>query len=266
MDLNGAVAVVTGAGGGIGAAMVGELLGIGARVVGLDVDAGALAALASGVDRTRQSDLLCVHCDITNADSCSRAVEQVIAHFGHIHALINNAGITHWGTCAETPLRTVQRVMDVNFFGAVRCTKAALPHLIERKGIIVVISSVAGFAPLVCRSSYAASKHALHGYFDTARTELADAGVDVLIVCPSFTKTAIMNKTTGALEDATWRRKTPGGEATPQSVARSVVEATVERRKLAVLSPVGKAAWWLSRLAPSVYARLMLATQRKNEP
>ena len=92
----------------------------------------------------------------------------------------------------------IRRVMEVNFFGAVHCTRAALGDLVRTRGLIVAISSVAGFSPLIARTGYAASKHALHGFFDSLRTELVDSGVDALLVCPAFIATGIERNALGA--------------------------------------------------------------------
>jgi NAD(P)-dependent dehydrogenase (short-subunit alcohol dehydrogenase family) len=148
--------------------------------------------------------------------------------------------------------------MDVNFFGAVDCTRAALPSLARRRGRIVVISSVAGFAPLLGRSGYCASKHALHGLYDTLRGELAGEGVSVTLVCPGFTATRIeQNALDGGGAPAAHAQSRVGRVASPEQVAEAIHLATLRRRRLAVLGGVGHATRLLVRVWPGLYDRLM---------
>ena len=172
--------------------------------------------------------------------------------------LIANAGIAHRSAFADTQVDVLRRVMDVNFFGAVHCTHAALPSLRQRRGMVVAISSVAGFSPLIGRTGYAASKHALHGFFDSLRTEVQDDGVDVLIVCPSFIDTGIDRAALGADgQPAAQSRTTTGATTQPEEVAAAILQAAQQRRQLLLFSFTAKAAWWLSRLWPTRYAAVM---------
>ncbi len=186
--LAGKVALVTGAGSGIGRALALELAARGARLALLD-------HAAPGIDETLallpHADARAFVCDVRDPARCEAVVAEVLAALGGVDVLINNAGISAHGLAEQTTLEVLRRVMDVNFHGAVHCTLAALPSLRARRGRVAVMSSVAGFAPLIGRSAYAASKHALHGWFDTLRAELAGSGVDVMMVCPSFVNTAI---------------------------------------------------------------------------
>jgi len=129
--------------------------------------------------------------DVADDADCVRAVGDCIARYGRLDVLVANAGISHRSAFASTDAAVIRRVMEVNFFGAVNCTRAALPHLRSVRGAIVAVSSVAGYSPLVARTGYAASKHALHGFYDSLRAELAEDGVDVTLVCPSFVATGI---------------------------------------------------------------------------
>ena len=117
---------------------------------------------------------------------------------------------------------------------------------------------MAGFSPLIGRTGYAASKHALHGFFDSLRTEVQDDGVDVLIVCPSFIDTGIARAALGADgQPATQARKTTGQTIQPAEVATAILQAAQQRRQLLLFSFTAKAAWWLSRLWPTRYAAIM---------
>lgn len=259
------VVVITGGAGGIGAALARAFLREGARIALLDVDGAQLGS----VERALGSSPVSTHeVDIRDADACDAAMRDVCTRWGGIDVLINNAGVSHRSCFEETSLDVIRRVMDVNFFGAVHCTRAALDSLVARRGTIAVMSSVAGFAPLVGRTGYSASKHALHGFFDSLRTELACRGVHVMMVCPSFTKTELERSAlSGAgtsLGDGP--RAVAGRVLSPDEVAAAVVEGVAKRRRLLVPSTVSHSSWWLSRLAPRIYERLMLRSQRAEFP
>ncbi len=197
-------------------------------------------------------------CDVTSTEECASALAAVCEEMGGVDVLVNNAGQTHLSHFADTDVDVLRKVMDVNFFGAANCTKAALPSLIERRGQIVVLSSVAGFAPLGGRCGYAASKHALHGLFESMRAELQPKGVHVMMVCPGFTDTGIgRNALGGDGGPATAKRTTTGTPAPPERVAEAIYRGVLRRRRMLVLSAVGKASRLVSRLAPSLYERLM---------
>ncbi|HEY6004068.1 MAG TPA: SDR family oxidoreductase [Anaeromyxobacter sp.] len=253
------VVVVTGAASGIGRAVAQRFAEDGARVALLDVDA---AGLDQAVDELRAAGALVTahRCDVRDVDQCRAAIEAVLANAGGIDVLVNNAGIAHRSLFADTDPAVIRRVMDVNFFGAVNCTAAALSSVRARRGMIVAISSVAGFAPLVGRSGYAASKHALHGFFESLRAELAGTGTGVLLVCPSFVRTGIdAHALSGDGGLAGTGKQTVGRVSPPRAVAGALFEAVSRRDELLVLSPIGKASYWLSRLAPATYARVMRA-------
>lgn len=247
--------VITGAAGGLGAALVKAFLREGAHVAALDRDAAALVALRGSL---ASDQLLIVPCDVTDEAACSNAIQLVCHHWGGVDVLINNAGIAHRSLFADTQLDVLRRVMQVNFFGALHCTHSALPSLRARKGQIITISSVAGFAPLIGRTGYAASKHALHGFFDSLRTELEDEGVGVLLVCPSFIETGIDRAALGANgQPASQSRTTSGGQTQPDEVAQAILRAAQTNQRQLLFSRTSKLAWWLSRLWPARYAALM---------
>ena len=153
--------------------------------------------------------------------------------------------------------------MAVNYLGSLHCTKAALPSLLARQGQIAVISSVAGVAPLYGRSGYAAAKHALHGLFETLRTELAGTGVTVTIVCPGFTNTGIAHAALDGDGSLTkHRQSTVGKIATPQEVARALHRAVAQEKRLVVLSTVGKLTYLINKFWPAQYERIMLKSLR----
>ena len=182
------VVVITGGAGGIGAALGHAFSRGGARVALLDRDRAGLDRVVAELPMGRAMG---VPLDVCDEAACAAAMDEVCLAWGGIDVLVNNAGISHRSLFSDTDTSVLRRVMDVNFFGAVHCTAAALASIRARRGLIVAMSSVAGFAPLVGRTGYCASKHALHGFFDSLRTELRGDGVAVMMVCPSFIATQI---------------------------------------------------------------------------
>jgi len=249
--------VVTGAAGGIGAALARRFARDGARVALLDRDTEGAAGVARELG---EKAALALGCDVTSLADCKAAIDAIVSTWGGVDVLVNNAGITHVGLFRDTDVDVIRRVLDVNLLGAVHCTKAALPSLLDRSGQIVVTSSVAGFAPLATRSGYAASKHALHGFFDSLRAEHRRDGLRVLMVCPSFVDTAIGHNALG----------TGGGSASPEArtgvrspmppedLADAVVRAALRNRRLLLVSREARLAYWVARLLPALYERLML--------
>jgi len=253
---------LTGGAGGIGRALAARFARAGAKIVLLDVDAEGLAEAARELE-ARGHEVLAVQCDITRVEECRAAAERIEQRFGGVDVLINNAGLVHRSAFRDTDVEVFRRVMEVNYFGSVNVTKALLDGLVGRRGLIIVVSSIAGLSPLYGRSGYSASKHALHGLFESLRSELAGSGVDVLMVCPSFTRTAFEQRALDARGGRVRRgRSKLGTEATPESVAESVYRAALQRRRLLVLSPVGKLSIWLSRIAPGLHTHLMARALR----
>ena len=232
----------------------------GARLAA-DVDAAGARALAELV--RLGSEAVALDCDVRDEAACIRAIASVVERFGCVDVLVNNAGLTHRSAFADTDTAVLRRVMDVNFFGAVHCTKKALPSLVAQHGLVVAISSIAGLAPLYGRTGYAASKHAIQGFFASLRSELAPRGVDVLIVCPGFTATGIGVHALDADGQPTKHpQSTVGRVATPESVAEAVYGAAERSQRLLVLSTVGRVTWWLQRLSPALCERVMARSLR----
>jgi NAD(P)-dependent dehydrogenase (short-subunit alcohol dehydrogenase family) len=257
-DFAGKTVIVTGAAGGLGRALALRFAAAGANVAALDRDARALAAVVDDITATGRR-AIALPCDVTQAADCANAIAAVRRMFGGIDVVVNNAGITHRSALAGTDPAVIRRVMDVNFFGALHITHAALQDLLARRGMVIVISSVAGFAPLVARTGYAASKHALHGFFDSLRSEVEPAGVKVLLVCPSFIATGIeKNALAGDGSPARHPQAIVGRRATPEATAEKIFRAAGREQRLLLPDRVSLASWWVSRLAPRLYERLMV--------
>ncbi len=259
------VVVVTGGAGGIGRALARRWSIDGARIALLDLEPLELERATAEL-RATGADVIPLTVDITDYDACRRAIEDVVAALGRIDVLVNNAGAVHRSAFIDTDVEVYRKVMEVNFFGSLYCAKAALPFLLETGGLIVVTSSIAGVAPLYGRTGYAASKHALHGLFESARSELEGDGLRILMVCPGFTRSPFEQHAMGADgKPASTQRSVTGRLAEPAEVAQAVVCAAGDGRELLVLSFLGKLSYYLSRLAPGFYRRGMVRRLRRGD-
>lgn len=253
--------VITGGAGGLGLALAEAFGRTGAQVALLDIDR-TVHDRASELQEAGISTLG-VECDITDPDQCLAAMTTVRDRFGPVDVLVNNAGLTHRSAFVETDIEVYRRVMDVNYFGALHCTKEALDDLTRLRGLIITISSIAGLAPLLGRTGYSASKHALHGFFGSLRAELRPAGVRVLLVCPGFTATDFRFRALGGDGTVTDHPQSSVGKmAAPDQVAAAIVDGARRGRRLMVFSRTGRLSRWLSVLAPPVYERVMARALR----
>ncbi len=245
------VAVITGAAGGIGGAMLRRFQQQGYIVVGLDLP----HACPSGDPRF-------LGCDITDEAQVRTAFERVIAAHGRLDVLVNNAGISAIGALMDHDVATYRRVMEVNYIGALLCARTALPALAAAGGRIVVMSSVAGFAPVLGRPAYVGAKHAVTGLFTALRQELAPQGVSVTMVHPTF----VIGGMSEVDRAAGVERPVTGPEITPDDVARLVVRAVLDGRDLVLPGRTAKLAWWANRLSPRGYAWAMARRLRRSTP
>lgn len=258
------VVAITGASSGIGLELAlafakeGALVAVGARRRDLLNDVAARCREES------RDQALAYTLDVTNPESSKGFVQEVIDNFGKLDVLVVNAGITMDALSYETNLKVFRELMEVNYFGALHVTLPALPHLIQSKGILVVISSITGKRAVPSRSGYCASKFALHGFYETLRLELQDKGVQVLMVCPGFTDTEIKEKRRGK-EGTLVPNSVPDKYAMPANVvAQKTVQATASRKKELILSASGRFIVKLTRFCPGIADQLTLKVMRKN--
>lgn len=258
--LEGKNVIITGGGGGLGAALGREFGFAGSNVALLDIDFEAAVLAADQIERGTTT---AIECDVTSLESCEQAIALAEVRIGPTDILINNAGRSHRSAFAETDLSVIHRIMDINFWGSVNCTKLVLSTITDRRGAIAVISSTAGFAPLLGRTGYAASKHALHGFFGSLRTELSGTGVDVMIAAPSFIDTPLRHNTLGGDGQVTDHPQSRVGKmATAADVAERIVWGLERRRSYLVLGSVGRMTRYLNALAPGTYERMMARSLR----
>ena len=251
------VVAITGAASGIGLALARKFAAHGAAIALVDMDKDALEQCQQEFETAGRRSMA-VACDVTDPAMCTAAMAAIIREFGGIDVLVNNAGITQRSRFTDTRVSVYRAVMEVNFFGSLHCTKAAIDSLVERRGMIIVNESVAGLTPLVGRTGYSASKHALHGLFTSLRCELRHKGVHVLIVCPGFIETNLQKRALGADGQVTDRPQSRiGRQDTPESAAAEIYAAAVRKKHLLILTFMGKLGYWVSRVAPVFYEKMM---------
>ena len=249
--------VLTGASTGIGRALSLELARQQPRLVLAARDAERLEAVAAECRRLG-AQAIAVKADVTLPEDCGRVVARAVAEFGGIDVLVNNAGIGMIARFDEIrDLSVFERILRVNYLGAVYMTHHALAHLKRSRGLIVAVASLTGYTGVPTRTGYAASKHAMVGFFDSLRIELAGGGVDVTIVAPDFVVSEIHRRSFGP--DGRPLGTTPMKEAeimTADECARRIVKAMQRRQRLAVLSLRGRIGRYVRLFAPGLIDRI----------
>ena len=251
------VVVITGASEGIGRELARQLADQGAWLSLAARDAAKLEAAAEEC-RARGGRAIAVPTDVADEAQCRRLIERTVEEYGRIDTLVNNAGLSMWARFDEvTDLAPFERMMRVNYLGSVYCTHAALPYLKRSRGRIVGVSSLTGRAGVPTRSGYAATKHAMAGFFDSLRIELADEGVSVTMVYPGFVSTGIRQRAFGP--DGRPLGSSPVRESevmTPEECARQIVRAAARRRRELLMTARAKVGAWLKLVAPGLVDRI----------
>lgn len=248
------VVVITGGSDGIGKSLIELLLPMGAKVATCARNQDKLYDLQI---RHSKEPLHCIVADVSSYNDCKMFIESTIKQFGGIDILINNAGISMRGLLADTDIEVFKKVMDINFFGTVYCTKLALSSIIERKGTIAGISSIAGYRGLPGRSGYSASKFAINGWLESIRTELQEKGVNVMWVSPGFTRSNIRNAALN--EKANQQGESPLDESSLMSAevcADHILQSIENQKRSVILTLRGKQTVWLNKLFPSLADKL----------
>lgn len=250
----GKIAVVTGASSGIGRALVERLLQEGAQVAACGRNFQKLtAALGPSTEK-----LLLFEADVSDAAQCEAFITKTVETFGGIDVLINNAGISMRALFADVSLDVLRELMDINFWGAVYCSRFALPHILARKGVIAGISSIAGYRGLPARAGYSASKAALQAFLEVLRTELLYTGATALWISPGFTSSNIRAVARNA--EGKSQGETPLAEdklMSAETCAAHILNAIEKRKRNLILTAQGKLTVWVNKLFPSLADRLV---------
>ena len=244
------VVAITGGTDGIGKALVDAMIKAGAKV----------ATCARSHDKIYNLQMeytnVMLHaesCDVSKEQDCRRFIESTIETFGGIDILINNAGISMHALVNDMDVDVVRKVMDINFFGAVYCTKFALPSILARKGTVVGVSSIAGYRGLPGRSGYSASKFALQGWLESLRTEMVESDVHVMWVCPGFTSSNIRNAALN--EKGVSQGESPMDEDKMMPAAECagyILDAIEKKKRTLVLTFTGKRTVFMNKFFPGL--------------
>lgn len=242
------VVVVTGGSDGIGRALIDMLLPLGAKIATCGRNQDKLYDLQV---RHSGKPLHTVVADVSNYNDCQNLIESTLQVYGGIDILINNAGISMRALMKDTEVEVIEKLMNTNFFGMVYCTKLALNSIIERKGIIVGVSSIAGFRGLPGRTGYSASKFAMNGFLEALRTEMIDSGVNVMWVCPGFTSSNIRNAALNNRGQSQGESPMDEGKMmTAEDCAKHILRAIEKRKRTLVLTFTGKRTVFMNKFFP----------------
>ena len=242
------VVVITGGSDGIGKALIDALIPLGAKIATCGRNQDKLYDLQIQYSNQLLHTMVA---DVSRYHDCENFINSTIETFGGIDILINNAGISMRALLKDLDIEVIKKVMDINFYGTVYCTKLALDSITRRQGSIVGISSIAGYRGLPGRSGYSASKFAVNGWLESIRTELLDSGVNVLWVCPGFTSSNIRNAALN--KDGQSQRESPMDEGRMMSSANCashILNAIEKRRRTLVLTFTGKRTVFMNKFFP----------------
>jgi NADP-dependent 3-hydroxy acid dehydrogenase YdfG len=240
------VIAITGASSGIGKALAEDALARGARV----------AVCARNIDKLQElfpgrEGLLAVRADVSREEDCKAFIEAIASKWGRVDVLINNAGISMRALFEDADLSVIRELMDINFWGTVYCTKYALPSIIQNKGVVIGVSSIAGYRGLPGRTGYSSSKFAMQGFMEALRTELLHTGAHIMWVSPGFTSSNIRNVARSA--DGSSQKETPLEESklmSAEECAGIILDAAERRKRSLVMTRKGKLTVWLNKLFP----------------
>jgi len=250
MEISQKVAIVTGASSGIGRDTAIALAQRGARVVLCARSKEKLEEVAANI-RQNGGEALPIPVDVTQPLAVENMVKATLAQFRRVDILVNNAGIGYFGPFASMALEDIEKVLAVNFWGVIHCTQAVLPAMMEQKsGQIINVSSVVGKRGVPGLAVYSASKFALVGLTEALRGEVADHGIQVILICPTTTDTAFFEN---AGSDGKASKKPRGPfMMSSKAVAEAIVEASIKGKREVILSGSAKFMLAMNALFPSL--------------
>lgn len=249
----GQVCIITGASSGIGRELAYLWASQGAQLVLAARNESRLLAIAEEC-RRRGGEAHVIPTDVTQESACKNLIDQTVQHFGKLDILVNNAGISMYARFDEVQdLAAMDQIMKINFYGSMYCTYYALPHLKASKGRIVGISSLTGKTGVPTRTVYAASKHAMAGFFDSLRVELMDDGVAVTMIYPGFVQSEVRTRALGPDGQSVGSSTAQEDQAmTAEECARIISRATARRKREVVMTTRARLGLWMKLIAPSV--------------
>lgn len=259
------VVVITGGSSGIGKALA-EVFGKnGSKIM---ITGRKQEALDQAVTELQNQgvEVIGFQSDVSKEEDNRKMAEEAIRHYGRIDILINNAGISMRALFEDVDLNVVKQVMDINFYGVLYATKYCLPSILENKGSVIGVSSIAGYRGLPGRTGYSASKFALQGFLEVLRTEMLKKGVHVLTACPGFTASNIRKSSLTA--DGSQQGESPRKEEkmmTAEECAMHIYKATKKRKKHLILTAQGKMTVFLNKWFPGMMDKVVYNVMAKEE-
>ena len=249
------VVVITGASSGIGKALAEKYADEGWNIV---VAARRYDRLMELQNKLDGAEVLAVKTDVSRESDCRNLIERTVKRFGRIDVLINNAGISMRALFNHTGLEVMHRVMDVNYWGTVYCTKFALPYLLQTRGSLVGVISIGGYVGLPGRSGYSASKFAVRGFLQSIRTENLKTKLHVLTVAPGFTASEIRKsalKGNGEIQGDTPRNE--NNMMSAEACANHIFSAIKKRQRELILTFLeGKFTLFLLKFVPRLVEKM----------
>jgi short-subunit dehydrogenase len=258
MKLNNKIVIITGASSGIGKSLAHEFARRGATLVLAARQYVTLCEIAQQLQEQYDIKALAVQCDVTLESDCQHLINQAKLTFGQIDVLINNAGISMRALFKDVDVQVLKTLMDVNFWGAVYCTKYALPEITKTQGSIVGVSSIAGYKGLPGRTGYSASKFAMNGFLDSLRVENLKTGMHVMTACPGFTASNIRN--TALNKEGNQQGESSMHEEkmmSSEEVAKRIADGVEDRTRTLIMTGQGRLTVLLSKIFPAVLDKLV---------
>lgn len=251
MDLRNKTVIITGASSGIGKSCAEQFAKKGANLVLGARQYVTLCEIAQDLEKRYGIKAIAVKCDVSNESDCRDLISQANITFHRIDVLVNNAGISMRALFKDLDLMVLKNLMDVNFWGAVYCTKYALPELLKNRGSVVGVSSIAGYQGLPGRTGYSASKFALNGFLEALRVENLKTGLHVMIASPGFTASNI--RSAALVKDGSSQGITSMDEGKMMSsdeVSEIIVRGVEHRKRSLIMTTQGKLTVFLSKILP----------------
>ena len=249
---------VTGASSGIGEALVKAFAAEGAKLILSSRRTEELQRVKESLKLTDENCLI-LPLDLANTSNINELTQQVILKFQRIDILVNNGGLSQRALTKDTSIDIDRKIMEVNFFGTVALTKSVLPFMLQQKsGHIVVISSIAGKFGFYFRSAYSASKHALHGFFESLRMEIFLDNVNVLIVCPGKISTNIsLNSLTADGGKHNKMDESTASGVSAEECAQQILKGIKRNKEEIYIGGKELKAIWIKRFFPNIFSKLI---------
>lgn len=257
-DFTGKVVWITGASSGIGEATAYEFAKAGAKLV-LSARRESELVRVKNSTGLAEEEVMVLPMDVVEINTFGEKVGQVIARFGRIDVLYNNAGISQRGSVADSDFKVYRDILEINFFGVIALTRAVLPYMLKQNsGRIAVTSSVSGKLGTPMRSGYCASKHALHGFFDSLRAEVWKNNISVTLVCPGYIQTEISKNALAADGSKHGRMDQNQANGMPVEVAaRKIFRAIAYNKEEVYMGGFEILGVYLKRFFPRILSRIL---------